>query len=112
MRRRRCNQKIHKEYSDQTGVPIIIRYILLPGQMVALDSGALGYQGNAEVLTKSHFPVIYHLNCAPGKYSIRYELGFHGDWTLAPDGRTVFEIPGDDWTGTLSTGAVPLAVSR
>jgi hypothetical protein len=79
---------------------------------VVLDSGALGCQSYGQVPKKSHFPEIYQLACAPGRYTIKYELGFHGETMLAPDGMTIIDIPGDDWTGTIFTGAVPLLVYR
>ncbi len=98
--------------SIQTGISILIRYILQPGQKVVLDSGALGCQSDGQVPKKSHFPVIYHLTYVPGRYTIRYALGFRGETMLASDGMTIIDIPGDDWTGTVFTGAVPLLIYR
>jgi len=94
--------------SYQSGIPIRIRYVLQPGQEVVLDSGALGYRSFEQVSTKSHFPVIYQILSVPGRYTIRYELEFHGDWILAPDGRTIINLPGADWTGTIFTGAITI----
>jgi|GEM_PF-1833751 len=88
-----------------TGISPTVRWIVPPGQVVALDGSRLGIVDNRRKADALGHPTPHVLICKPGRYFIRRLL-----WI--PD-VTSPSIPQEgDWRGTLETGARELTVVR
>ena len=79
-----------------SGMPVIKREILRPGQTMVFRSSALEFLSRSG---KAQHPVGNMARIKPGNYRLRFRLSFHA-WNA--------ELM--DWQGTLETGTVPISL--
>lgn len=91
-----------------TGLPIMSRWKLEPGDVADIQAANLGLAADQAALETFEHPVGKSLVAAPGKYTFRYTIRFGNLRTADEKGNPV---PGkDDWVGELATGDTTLVV--
>lgn len=91
------------DFSFYSGRPLIVRWILPPGQKVVLDGSRLGIVDNRRKVDDLGDPTPHVLICKPGRYFIRRRV-------FIPNVTSSRISQEGDWRGTLETGARELTV--